>query len=75
MLVPLAVVRPTFGAAWLIPLPTWLVPGTLNGRVWQNALMLCTFGALLAVCARAENTSTNDGSATIGVGTATTNAH
>ena len=47
MLVPLAVVRPTFGAAWLIPLPTWLVPGTLNGRPWQTALMLSTFGALL----------------------------
>ena len=55
MLVPLAVVRPTFGAAWLIPLPTWFVPGTLNGRPWQNALMLCTFTALLVVCARGES--------------------
>ena len=74
MLVPLAVVRPTFGAVWLIPLPTWFVPGTLNGRVWQNALMLCTFGALLVVCARAENASTLDGPTTVRAGTSSPDA-
>ena len=54
MLVPLAVVRPTFSAAWLIPLPMWLAPGTLNGRPWQNAIVLCSFAALLVVCVRGE---------------------
>ncbi len=54
MLVPLAVVRPTFTAAWLIPLPTWVVPGTLNGEGWQTALTLSAFGALLAYCAIRE---------------------
>jgi hypothetical protein len=32
LLVPLAVVRPSFGPIWLVPLAAWLVPRTGNGE-------------------------------------------
>lgn len=57
LVVPLAVALPGFRAAWLIPLPLWLAPGTLNGRPWENALVLTCFAALLVVCARSERRS------------------
>lgn len=68
MLVPLAVVRPTFGAAWLIPVPIWLAQGTLNGRPWQNALVLCTFAALLFVCVRGESVQARQETTACGAG-------
>ncbi len=43
--VPLALARPRFDAAWLIPLAMWTVPGTLNGDTWQTAVCLAAFAA------------------------------
>ena len=54
LLVPLATVRPTFGAAWLIPLPMAVGPGILNGRPWENAVVLASFAALVLVCVHGE---------------------
>jgi hypothetical protein len=48
--VPLALARPRFGFAWLIPLAFWLVPGTYNGDPWQTALALATAAATFTVC-------------------------
>ncbi len=58
LLVPLAIAYPTYSAVWLIPLPMWLTPGTLNGRPWQTAVVLSCFAGLLVVCARGERSGT-----------------
>ena len=57
LLVPLAIVRPTFGVAWLIPLPMAVGPGTLNGRPWQTAVVLASFAALVLVGVRGEGSA------------------
>lgn len=48
--VPLAISRPRFDAAWLLPLGLWVGPGTLNGKTWQTALVLAFAAATVAVC-------------------------
>lgn len=48
LLVPMALYRPRFDAAWLIPLGFWFVPGTGNGDPWQTALGLALFAITLA---------------------------
>ncbi len=49
LVIPLALSRPRFGPAWLIPLAFWLVPGSYNGSTWQTALGLATAAATVAV--------------------------
>ena len=49
LLVPLAIARPRFSPAWLIPLVSWLCPGTGNGAAWQTGLMLLTGAAVVLV--------------------------
>ena len=48
--VPLAISRPRFEAAWLLPLGLWVAPGTLNGDTWQTASVLGFAAATVAVC-------------------------
>jgi hypothetical protein len=50
LLVPLAVARPRFDAAWLLPLGFWLVPGSYNGTTGQTALALALTAVVLGVC-------------------------
>lgn len=51
LLVPLAVMRPTFGAAWLLPLLMWAVAGDREGRPgWQAALTVGVMVAVLIAC-------------------------
>jgi hypothetical protein len=50
--VPMAIARPRFHPAWLLALPLWLVPGTLNGNAWQTALALVVLFAIIAACER-----------------------
>jgi hypothetical protein len=50
LVVPLAIAKPRFGPAWLLPLAFWFVPGTYNGDSWQTALALATAAATFAVC-------------------------
>ncbi len=57
LLVPLAVARPRFDAAWLLPLGFWLVPGTYNGSTAQTALALGLTAAVLSVCELRPRTS------------------
>lgn len=59
LVVPLAIARPRFGAAWLLALPLWLVPGTENGDPWQNALALVVLIAILLVCEFRPQTTTS----------------
>ena len=59
MLVPLAIVRPAFSPVWLVPLVTWLAPGTLNGDPWQQVVVLGSFAVLLAYCERAERATSS----------------
>ena len=40
LVVPLALSRPKFDAAWLVPLGMWAGAGTLNGSTWQTAVVL-----------------------------------
>ncbi len=41
LLVPLAITRPRFGVAWLLPVALWIVPVDGNDRAtWQTALVL-----------------------------------
>lgn len=46
--VPLALSRPRFDVAWLVPLGLWVGTGTLNGETWQTAAVL-GFAALTFV--------------------------
>jgi hypothetical protein len=48
--VPLAISRPRFDRAWLLPLGLWVAPGTLNGDTWQTASVLALAAATVAVC-------------------------
>jgi hypothetical protein len=58
LLVPLAVTRPRFGLAWLLPLALWVVPADGNGRAaWQTALALGVFGALSLLCLAPKRTT------------------
>ena len=50
--VPLAISRPRFDAAWLLPLGLWVAPGTLNGDTWQTALVLVLAGLTVALAER-----------------------
>ena len=43
-LVPLAIARPRFDAAWLVPLGMWVGTGTFNGAPWQTAVVLALAG-------------------------------
>jgi hypothetical protein len=52
LVVPLAIARPRFDLAWLLPLTFWLVPGTYNGATWQTAVALACVAATLVVCER-----------------------
>ena len=51
LLVPLAISRPRFGPAWVLPIALWVVPADGNGRAaWQTALTLVVFSAVVALC-------------------------
>ena len=51
LLVPLAIARPTFGAAWLLPLLLWAVGGDRADRPeWQAALTVAVMVAVLVAC-------------------------
>lgn len=52
LVIPLAIARPRFDGAWLLPLALWLVPGTFNGNTWQTGLTLVVLFSTLAVCER-----------------------
>ena len=52
LLVPLAIARPRFDLAWLIPLAFWLVPGSYNGDTWQTAVALATAATALVAAER-----------------------
>ena len=54
LVVPFAIASPTFSAIWLLPLVTWLAPGTYNGRPWQSGLVLAFLGVAMLWCARRE---------------------
>lgn len=53
LVVPFALAFPQLNAAWLLPLPLWLVGGTLNGAWWQTALTLVVMLTMIVVCERA----------------------
>jgi hypothetical protein len=57
LLIPLAIARPRFDRAWLLPLGFWLVPGTGNGSTAQTALTLGLTGVVLGVCELRPRTS------------------
>ena len=40
LIVPLALSRPRFDAAWLVPIGLWVGDGTFNGAPWQTAAVL-----------------------------------
>jgi glycosyl transferase family 87 len=51
LLVPLAISRPTFGGAWLLPLLLWAVAGDRADRpVWQSAWTVAVMVAVLLAC-------------------------
>jgi hypothetical protein len=50
LIVPLALARPRFDLAWLIPLGMWAGTGTLNGAPWQTALVLALAAITVIVC-------------------------
>ncbi|HET6616322.1 MAG TPA: glycosyltransferase family 87 protein [Gemmatimonadota bacterium] len=52
LVIPLAIARPRFDLAWLIPVAFWLVPGTYNGDTWQTAIALAAAAATLVLCER-----------------------
>jgi hypothetical protein len=52
LVVPLAIARPRFDAAWLVPLGMWAATGTFNGAPWQTALVLALAGATLVLAER-----------------------
>lgn len=50
LLVPLAISRPRFGPAWLLPIALWVVPADGNGRAsWQTALTIAVAAAVVAL--------------------------
>ena len=53
LVVPFALAYPKFNAKWLLPLPLWLVVGTLNGAWWQTTLTLAVLLSMIVVCERA----------------------
>jgi hypothetical protein len=50
LLVPLALSRPRFDAAWLIPIGLWVGDGTFNGAPWQTACVLGLVTLTFALC-------------------------
>ena len=54
LVVPLAIVRPRFCAAWLVPAALIVAPGTGNGGPWRTGFALLVAAATLAWCAREE---------------------
>jgi hypothetical protein len=50
LVLPLAVSFPRFRWVWLLPLPLFAAPGTLNGAAWQTALVLGIAACTIAVC-------------------------
>ena len=50
LLVPLALSRPRFDAAWLIPIGFWVGDGTFNGAPWQTAFVLGLVALTFALC-------------------------
>lgn len=50
LLVPLALSRPRFDVAWLLPLGLWAGTGTFNGETWQTATVLGFVALTFAVC-------------------------
>ena len=50
LLVPLALSRPRFDAAWLIPIGLWVGDGTLNGAPWQTASVLALVTLTFVLC-------------------------
>jgi hypothetical protein len=58
LLIPLAIARPRFEPAWLLPLGFWVVPGTYNGSTLQTAIALGLLAAVLTVCERRPRETT-----------------
>ena len=55
LVVPVALYRPRFGAAWFVPLAYWYLPGQENhGLVRNIALMLALTAITLALAMRRE---------------------
>ena len=54
LLVPLALSRPRFDVAWLIPIGLWVGDGTLNGAPWQTACVLALVTLTFIVCERSK---------------------
>ncbi len=52
LVVPLAIARPRFDAAWLVPLGMWAATGTFNGSPWQTALVLTLAGLTVGLAER-----------------------
>ena len=52
LIVPLAIARPRFDAAWLVPLGMWAATGTFNGLPWQTALVLALAGITVGLAER-----------------------
>ena len=52
LVVPLAIARPRFDAAWFVPLGMWAATGTGNGAPWQTALVLVLAGLTVALAER-----------------------
>ncbi len=50
LIVPLALLRPPFGAVWLIPIGLWFGDGTLNGAPWQTAGTLALVTLTFVLC-------------------------
>ncbi len=58
LLVPLAVVRPRFGLAWLLPVLLWTAPADANHRSpWQTGLTLAVVMALVAAATLPKTSS------------------
>jgi glycosyl transferase family 87 len=60
LIVPLAVVRPTFRAVWLLPIVTWGLPSGAGygiGDIGPPAWVLTVFGAMLLLIARDEGSA------------------
>ncbi len=62
LVVPLALSRPRFDVAWLVPLGLWFGTGTFNGAPWQTAAVL-GFAALTVVLAERSATGREPGPA------------
>ena len=52
LVVPLAIARPRFDAAWLVPLGMWAGSGTFNGAPWQTALVLVLASLTISLAER-----------------------